>query len=58
MDKKEFVDTAVYTGELLKSANEISGPAVVEYEGTTVAISSNQFAVIDELLGMSIRRKV
>jgi N-methylhydantoinase A len=58
MDKKEFVDTVVYTGKLLKSANEISGPAVVEYEGTTVAISSNQFAVIDELLGMSIRRKV
>jgi N-methylhydantoinase A len=58
MDEKAFLDTAVYSGELLKSGNQISGPAVIEYEGTTVAISANQLAKIDELLGMSIRRKV
>ncbi len=57
MDVKGFVDTAVYKGELLQSGNQLTGPAVIEYEGTTVAISSDQVATIDELLGMSIRRK-
>ena len=57
MDEKVFVDTAIYTGEILQSGNIIHGPAVVEYEGTTVAIISDQVATIDELLGMSIRRK-
>lgn len=57
MDDKTFVDTAIYKGEILQSGNKINGPAVIEYEGTTVAITSNQIATIDELLGMSIRRK-
>lgn len=57
MDDKSFVDTAIYTGEILQCGNKIQGPAVVEYEGTTVAITSNQVATIDELLGMSIRRR-
>ena len=34
----------------------IDGPAIVEYAGTTVAISSGQHASVDELLGISIRR--
>ena len=58
METLAFIDTAIYTGELLKSGNQVNGPAIVEYEGTTVAINSNQFAVIDQLLGMSIRRKL
>jgi N-methylhydantoinase A len=56
MNNKTFVDTAIYNGEILQCGNKIEGPAVIEYEGTTVAITSDQIATIDELLGMSIRR--
>ena len=57
LDSEEFVETPIYNGERLKSGNRLEGPAIIEYEGTTVAISSNQIARIDDLLGMSIRRK-
>ncbi len=54
--KREFVETAVYQGEALQNGNRIAGPAIVEYESTTVAVHSGQVATIDEFLGISIRR--
>ena len=54
--KQEFVETAVYQGEALQNGNRIAGPAIVEYESTTVAVHSGQVATIDEFLGISIRR--
>jgi N-methylhydantoinase A len=54
--KQSFIDTAVYQGEMLQAGNEFCGPAIVEYEGTTVAINSGQTASIDEFHGISIRR--
>lgn len=55
--EQSFVDTSVYSGEKLQAGNQLVGPAIVEYEGTTVAIALGQLAVIDELLGISIRRE-
>ena len=57
MDSANFIDTPVYRGEALQCGNRIEGPAIIEYEGTTVAISSSQIAQVDDLLGLSIRRK-
>lgn len=55
-ETKSYEDTPVYQGEQMKSGNKLNGPAIIEYEGTTVALASNQCAEIDDLLGMSIRR--
>ena len=57
LNKKDFIETRVYQGDSLKTGNRIDGPAIVEYAGTTVAIAADQFATINDLLGMSIRRK-
>lgn len=54
---KAFVETPVYDGNLLQSGNEFSGPAIVEYVGTTVAIPSDRRVTIDEWLSISIRRE-
>ena len=53
----KLVDTAVYDGSLLQPENQLEGPAVIEYDGTTVVLISGQVATINELLGMSIRRQ-
>ena len=56
MVKQEFVDTPIFRGEALQHGNRIDGPAVIEYETTTVAIHTGQRATVDEFLGISIRR--
>ena len=56
MVKHVFVDTPIYRGEALQNGNRIDGPAVIEYETTTVAIHSGQAGTVDEFLGISIRR--
>lgn len=56
MVKHVFVDTPIYRGEALQNGNRIAGPAVIEYETTTVAIHSGQAGTVDEFLGISIRR--
>ena len=56
MVKHVFVDTPIYRGEALQNGNRIDGPAVIEYETTTVAIHSGQASTVDEFLGISIRR--
>ena len=53
-----FVDTPTFDGTKLRPGNRLAGPAIVEYPGTTVAISTGQDATVDELLGISIRRPV
>ena len=51
-----FVDTAVYDGPALQPGHQINGPAVVEYDGTTLSLISGQVAKVNEWLGISIRR--
>ena len=56
MVRQVFVDTPIFRGEALQHGNRIDGPAIIEYETTTVAIHAGQRATIDEFLGISIRR--
>ena len=56
MVKQDFVETPIFRGEALQNGNRIAGPAIIEYETTTVAIHSGQVGTIDEYLGISIRR--
>jgi N-methylhydantoinase A len=51
-----FVETPTFDGARLRPGNRLTGPALVEYPGTTVALASGQDATVDELLGISIRR--
>ena len=54
--QQTFVETAVYDGQALLPGHRIAGPAIIEYDGTTVALISDQSAVVDELLNIAIRR--
>lgn len=56
MNLAAFVDTPVYNGESLQHGHSIKGPAVIEYEGTTVLVHSGQDAEVDDLLNIAIRR--
>jgi len=56
MVEQGFVETPIYRGETLRNGNRIDGPAVIEYETTTVAIHSGQAGTVDEFLSISIRR--
>jgi len=56
MSKAEFIDTPIYDGDLLACGNEFHGPAIVEYEGTTISILADQVASVNKLLGISIKR--
>jgi len=53
---RAFVDTPIYDGMRLRAGHRFAGPAIVEYPGTTLALSSGQDATVDGLLGISIRR--
>jgi N-methylhydantoinase A len=55
--QQTFVDTAVYDGPALRPGHQICGPAVVEYDGTTLSLISGQVARVNEWLGISIRRE-
>ena len=56
MVEQVFIDTPTFRGEALQSGNRIAGPAIIEYETTTVAIHSGQAGTVDEFLGISVRR--
>ena len=56
MVRQVFVDTPIFRGEALQHGNCIDGPAIIEYETTTVAIHSGQVGTVDEFLGISIRK--
>ncbi len=51
---KKFYDTDIYDGMKLKAGYKFSGPAVIEYPGTTVVISPDQQASIDQYLNIII----
>jgi N-methylhydantoinase A len=50
----EFLPTPVYAGEELSAGAVITGPAIVEYPTTTLALCSAQRAELNELLGVEI----
>lgn len=52
----QFAETTVYDGDLLAAGNRLTGPAVVEFSGSTVAIASDQEAHVDELLNIVVRK--
>ncbi len=48
-----FVDTSIYEGKLLHSGNMIAGPAIVEWEATTILIPKGmQFTIDEHLFGL------
>jgi N-methylhydantoinase A len=53
---RAMAPTDVFEGERLRPGNRVAGPAVIEYDTTTVALTSGQIAVVDSLLNLSIRR--
>jgi N-methylhydantoinase A len=50
----EFLPTPVYAGEELSAGIVITGPAIIEYPTTTLALCSGQRAELNELLGVEI----
>ena len=54
--RQTFIDTTVYDGPALRPGHRITGPAIIEYDGTTLALLSGQVARVDTRLGISIRR--
>src|SRR5581483_12341074 len=46
--------TAVYRGEGLRAGTEITGPAILEYPGTTVVIGPGQTGRVDQWLNVVI----
>jgi N-methylhydantoinase A/oxoprolinase/acetone carboxylase beta subunit len=51
-----FVETAVYDGPSLRPGNRLTGPAIVEYDDTTLVLITGQIAAVNEYLGVSVRR--
>lgn len=56
LEAGDFLDTPVYRGPDLKAGNEIPGPAVIEYFGTTVVVGTAQRARVDGLLSVILER--
>jgi len=50
-----YTATPVYNGEKLRTGNQITGPSIVEYLGTTLVIYPGQIAEIDPFLNIVIR---
>ncbi|MBI4332532.1 MAG: hydantoinase/oxoprolinase family protein [Chloroflexi bacterium] len=46
-ESKGFVPASVYNGEKLEPGNEVRGPAIVEYKGTTAVVHPGQKATVD-----------
>ena len=57
-DEKGFVSTPVYDGNKIVPNNEISGPAIVEFETTTMVVLPGQVAAWDKWLNAVIREEV
>jgi N-methylhydantoinase A len=53
-DAREIVQTPIYAGPRLRPGNLVSGPAVIEYPTTTVALGSSKRARVNELLGIEV----
>ncbi len=50
----DFQDTPIYIGEKLRSGNKLSGPAVIEYLGTTIVVHDGQSAMLDPYINVII----
>lgn len=53
----EVPDVPVYQGELLRAGNRMTGPAIVEYRGTTAVVQPGQICWVDGLLDLVIEVK-
>lgn len=53
-DTTGFVDTPVYSRQLLKSGNQISGPALIEEHASTTVISPTDQVLVDEFGNLDI----
>ncbi len=53
----EMPDVPVYQGEQLRTGNRLTGPAIVEYRGTTAVVQAGQTAWVDGLLDLVIEVK-
>jgi N-methylhydantoinase A len=47
-----YARTPIYDGDRLRPGNEVTGPAVIEYVGTTVAVHPGQRAKVDVYLNL------
>lgn len=53
--ENEMVRTAIHRGELVPAGKNLTGPAILEFFGTTVVIGPRQHAVVDEHGNVIIR---
>ena len=56
LEAGDFLETPVYSGPDLRAGNEVVGPAVIEYFGTTVVVGAKQKARLDSLLNVVLGR--
>ena len=52
----DFRETNIYNGDLLECGNILDGPAVVEFENTTLIISPEARLTIDKYLNGEITK--
>ncbi len=52
----DFQETMIYDGVRLRSGMKIRGPAIIEFEGTTVVVQPDQSARVDEYLNLVLER--
>ncbi len=53
-ENSRFFDTPVYDGDRLTAGGRLSGPAIIQYPGTTVVLNPGQKAEIDSYLNCLI----
>lgn len=54
--RKGWVDTSTYYGDKLAAGNSLGGPAIIEYPTTTVVVTPEWKASIDEYLNVRLAR--
>jgi N-methylhydantoinase A/oxoprolinase/acetone carboxylase beta subunit len=54
-DRAEYVDTPVYLGAGVAPGTVISGPAIVDYDQTTVVVREQQRLTVDPAGNLVIR---
>jgi len=53
--KPVSIDTNIYQGELLKVGDKIQGPAIILRSDTTILISGEEQAIVDQAQNLIIR---
>lgn len=54
VDTRKYVNTRVYDGNRIEPGNMIDGPAIIQYTGTTIVISPEYQATVDQYLNVAI----